>query len=64
MPEGLAYLEAVRALRECPHLKIEIWGTRFCGFNEMWATLPLEVASDEQQIPFGDDKQEKQRQRS
>ena len=21
----------VRALRECPHLRIEIWGTRFCG---------------------------------
>jgi hypothetical protein len=19
--------------RECPHLKIEIWGTRFCGVN-------------------------------
>ena len=19
--------------RECPHLKIEIWGTRFCGFD-------------------------------
>jgi len=32
-PEGLANLqvlvvEAVRAWRECPHLKIEIWGTR------------------------------------
>jgi hypothetical protein len=25
--------KAVRALRECPHLKIEIWRTRFCGFN-------------------------------
>jgi hypothetical protein len=24
---------AVRALRECPHLRIEIWGTRFCGVN-------------------------------
>ncbi len=23
--------KAVRALRECPHLRIEIWGTRFCG---------------------------------
>jgi len=23
----------VRALRECPHLRIEIWGTRFCGFS-------------------------------
>ena len=22
--------------RECPHLKIEIWGTRFCGFCQMW----------------------------
>jgi hypothetical protein len=32
--------KAVRALRECPHLKIEIWGTRFCGFDQMWATLP------------------------
>jgi hypothetical protein len=21
----------VRAWRECPHLRIEIWGTRFCG---------------------------------
>ena len=26
-------MAAVRALRECPHLRIEIWGTRFCGFN-------------------------------
>jgi hypothetical protein len=26
--------------RECPHLKIEIWGTRFRGFNQIWATLP------------------------
>jgi hypothetical protein len=25
--------EAVRAERECPHLRIEIWGTRLCGFN-------------------------------
>jgi hypothetical protein len=24
--------KTVRALRECPHLKIEIWGTRFCGW--------------------------------
>jgi ketosteroid isomerase-like protein len=40
-PEGLAYLEAVRALHECPHLKIEIWGTRFCGFNQMWATCEI-----------------------
>jgi hypothetical protein len=27
MCEGLRKL--VRALRECPHLRIEIWGTRF-----------------------------------
>src|ERR1700722_2881381 len=33
-PSGIGRLrKAVRALRECPHLKIEIWGTRFCGFN-------------------------------
>jgi hypothetical protein len=25
--------KTVRALRECPHLRIEIWGTRFCGSN-------------------------------
>jgi hypothetical protein len=35
--------KAVRAPRECPHLKIEIWGTRFCGFCQMWAALPGEV---------------------
>jgi hypothetical protein len=29
----LSLATAVRALRECPHLKIEIWGTRFCGVN-------------------------------
>jgi hypothetical protein len=23
--------KAVRASRECPHLKIEIWGTHLCG---------------------------------
>jgi hypothetical protein len=22
--------------RECPQLKIEIWGTRFCGFDQRW----------------------------
>jgi hypothetical protein len=26
-------VEAVRALRECPHLRVEIWGTQVCGFN-------------------------------
>jgi len=30
---GEGVVEAVRALRECPHLRIEIWGTRFCGSN-------------------------------
>jgi hypothetical protein len=29
--------------RECPQLKIEIWGTRFCGFDQRWATLPKVV---------------------
>jgi hypothetical protein len=28
----------VRALRECPHLRIEIWGTQVWGGIQMWAT--------------------------
>jgi hypothetical protein len=32
--------KAVRALRECPHLRIEIWGTRFCGSNLDVGHLP------------------------
>jgi hypothetical protein len=33
--------EAVRASRECPHLRIEIWGTRFCGYVETLPTYPI-----------------------
>src|SRR5216684_7817967 len=30
---GMILEYRVRALRECPHLRIEIWGTQFCGSN-------------------------------
>ncbi len=31
LPIVPGFRESIRALRECPHLRIEIWGTRFCG---------------------------------
>jgi hypothetical protein len=35
----------VRALRECPHLRIEIWGTPSFSFNLEVATRPNRQAS-------------------
>ena len=40
---GLILRYRVRALRECPHLRIEIWGTRFCASVQIWATRPVRV---------------------
>ena len=41
---GKGIVEAVRALLECPHLRIEIGGTRFCGPEE---DVILEVESED-----------------
>ena len=36
--------------RECPHLRIEIWGTRFCGFFDLVGLLRF-FASRPQNVP-------------
>jgi hypothetical protein len=41
MSQGVAYLKAVRALRECPHLKIEIWAPDFVALSRLGAA-PVE----------------------
>ena len=40
---GLILGYRVRALRECPHLRIEIWGTQFWGFTLDLGHPPLQA---------------------
>ena len=38
---GFKRRKMVRALRECPHHRIEVWGTLVLWwFGQMWATRP------------------------
>ena len=36
--------------RDGPHLRIEIWGTRFFGLFEIWATRPHRNADEADQL--------------
>ena len=35
--------------RDCPHLRIEIWGTRFCGFDLVGLLRFIPLAASERQ---------------